>query len=489
MLGFFGKEVLFMSSQMNVSEMKNGSEVKNGSDVKLFAELNLLKPLLLAVSEQGYETPTPIQAQAIGPLLEGRDMMGCAQTGTGKTAAFTLPILQKLELSRNTETRRLRVLVLAPTRELALQIAESFALYGKYTGVTGTVIFGGVGQEPQVRALRRGVDVLVATPGRLLDLMNQGRVSLSGIDTLVLDEADRMLDMGFVRDVEKILKQVPKQRQTMFFSATMAPEVVKLASGMLRDPVSVSVTPQATTVEKIAQSVYHVDQAAKRALLDHLLKDPKIERAIVFARTKHGADRIVRNLEQSGVGAEAIHGNKSQNARVRALDNFKDGKTRVLVATDIAARGIDVDGITHVINHDLPNVPDSYVHRIGRTARAGATGVAISFCAGDERALLRDIEKLIRIQVPVVNDHPFRSVGGSSSQQVQPSEARRPDPRNEPRSHDRGRGPARPAHGGQRGTARPGGNLPPSRSTAAQPVWQSQPTRAEGGERVSRDWY
>ena len=402
-----------------------------------FEELKLIEPLQRAVREQGYDSPTPIQEQTIPPLLEGRDVMGCAQTGTGKTAAFSLPILQKLHCNPTKGMRKTRVLVLAPTRELALQIAESFDVYGHYTQVTTTVIFGGVGQTPQVQALRHGVDVLVATPGRLIDLMGQGHVRLTDVDTLVLDEADRMLDMGFVRDVRRIVAALPKQRQTMLFSATLAPDVVELAAGMLRDPVHVAVTPQATTVEKIVQSVYFVEKNDKKGLLEHMLRDPAIARAIVFTRTKHGADKVVRNLVGAGIDALALHGNKSQSQRVRALDAFKDGTTRVLVATDIAARGIDVDGITHVFNHDLPNIPDSYVHRIGRTARAGAEGIAVSFCDSEERAYLRDIERLIRQPVPVADAGQFRSSLPPPQQRSAPSSGSRPDGQRQGQRNDR----------------------------------------------------
>ena len=414
-----------------------------------FESLNLIEPLQRAVREQGYTTPTPIQLQAVPPLLAGNDLLGCAQTGTGKTAAFSLPILQKLQQNRQPGPRRLRVLVLAPTRELALQIAESFETYGHYTPVAVAVIFGGVGQQPQVDRLRRGVDVLVATPGRLIDLMGQGHVRLGDIDTLVLDEADRMLDMGFVRDVKRIVERLPVRRQTMLFSATLAPEVVDLARGMLRDPVHVSVTPQATTVEKIKQSVYFVETGDKRPLLERLLRDPAIERAIVFTRTKHGADKVVKNLAAAEIEALALHGNKSQNQRVRALDAFKDGSVRVLVATDIAARGIDVEGISHVFNYDLPNIPDSYVHRIGRTARAGAEGMAVSFCAVDERPYLRDIERLIRQSVPVADAGPLRSSVpmGRSAAPASQGQGQRPGGQSaHPRSHTS----PRPQHDNQR---------------------------------------
>ena len=374
-----------------------------------FRDFDLIEPIQRAVADVGYETPTPIQVQAIPPALAGSDILGCAQTGTGKTAAFALPIIQRL----SQEPKRvpgIAVLVLAPTRELAAQIGASFTDYGKYARITNTVIFGGVGQEPQVRAIARKPDVLVATPGRLLDLIQQRLISLSTVRYLVLDEADRMLDMGFIRDVQKILATLPTERQTLFFSATLSPEVQQLSRSMLKNPVHISVTPPATTVERIEQSIYFVERGDKRLLLEKLLEDPALSRVIVFSRTKHGANKVVQNLDRARVPSAAIHGNKSQSARTRALDDFKSGHVRVLVATDIAARGIDVDGITHVINYDLPNIPDSYVHRIGRTARAETDGIAIGFCELEERPFLRDIEKLIRKAIPVVADHEFRSI-------------------------------------------------------------------------------
>ncbi len=375
-----------------------------------FAELQLLEPILRAVREQGYETPTPIQAQAIPHLIRGRDLLGIAQTGTGKTAAFALPILDFLGGDPQPAVpRQPSVLVLTPTRELASQIAESFRVYGRHLSVRHAAVFGGVGQAPQVRALHRGVDVLVATPGRLIDLMEQRHVDLRAIQILVLDEADRMLDMGFIHAVRKILAKLPRDRQSLLFSATMPPDIVKLAHSILRDPKRVEVTPSATTVDTVDQSVLLVEKSDKRQLLGELLRDPSIERALVFTRTKHGADRVVKHLRRNGESADAIHGNKSQGARERALDGFRIGRVRVLVATDIAARGIDVRDITHVINFDLPNVPESYVHRIGRTARAGRDGTAISFCDTNERAYLRDIEKVVRRKVPVVQNHAFQS--------------------------------------------------------------------------------
>ncbi len=377
-----------------------------------FNDLKLSEPLLRAVRAEGYNEPTPIQAQAIPHILAGRDVIGCAQTGTGKTAAFALPILQRLEGSPR--RRGIRVLVLSPTRELAAQIGENFEAYGKHTGFRQTVIFGGVGQNPQVKAVQRGVEILTATPGRLLDLMGQGIVRLNDIEVFVLDEADRMLDMGFIHDVKRVIKALPEQRQTLLFSATMPEAIQELASRILKNPVYVEVTPQATTVEKIDQSVFFVDQKQKNALLEHLLADQSIERVLVFTRTKHRANKVTQHLDKARIQAEAIHGNKSQTARTRALENFKSGKTRVLVATDIAARGLDVDNVTHVINYDLPNESESYVHRIGRTARAGASGVAYSFCDAEERKFLRDIEKLIRLQVAVIHDHPYKMTNGQS---------------------------------------------------------------------------
>lgn len=380
-----------------------------------FTDLQLIEPLLRAVRAEGYSEPTPIQVQAIPQVLAGRDLIGCAQTGTGKTAAFALPILQRLVASTANRKRGVpRVLVLSPTRELATQIGDSFTAYGRHTGLKSQVIFGGVGQQPQVDAWRRGPDVLVATPGRLLDLMNQRIIRLDTIEVFVLDEADRMLDMGFIHDVRKIIAVLPTKRQTLLFSATMPQDIQDLADRILIDPVHVEVTPQATTVEKIAQSVFFVNKGDKRALLEHLLADRAIRRVLVFTRTKHGANKLAEQLGRANIGAEAIHGNKSQTARERALANFKNGRTRVLVATDIAARGIDVDDVTHVINYDLPNEPESYVHRIGRTARAGAEGIAFSFCDVEERAYLRDIEKLIRLRVPVVSEHPYASAVASA---------------------------------------------------------------------------
>ena len=368
----------------------------------------MIEQLQRAVREEGYTNPTPIQEASIPSLLKGRDLMGCAQTGTGKTAAFALPIIQRLHLDRRPATpRSARVLVLTPTRELAAQIDESFRVYSRHLSLSRAVVFGGVGQNPQVSALSRGVDVLVATPGRLLDLMGQKHLRLDRLEVFVLDEADRMLDMGFIHDVRRVIAVLPRKRQSLFFSATMPPEIVRLAGSMVTNPAKVEVTPSATTVERIDQRVMFVNRKDKRDLLVHILADPGVYKVLVFTRTKHGANKVVRQLGRAKIQAEAIHGNKSQSSRTRALENFRRDKTRVLVATDIAARGIDVDGITHIINFDLPNIPESYVHRIGRTARAGADGIAISFCDTEERAFLKNIQRLIRTQVPVSADHPW----------------------------------------------------------------------------------
>ena len=381
----------------------------------LFKDLNLIEPILRALNTEGYSTPTPIQEQSIPVALAGRDLLGCAQTGTGKTAAFAIPILQHLyaEKSNGQRTKGIRALILTPTRELAIQIDESIAAYGRHLGLKHLVVFGGVSQHPQTAALRSGTDILIATPGRLLDLMQQGYISLSNIEIFVLDEADRMLDMGFIHDVKKVIAKLPSKRQTLFFSATMPNEIATLADSILNEPVRVEVTPVSSTAQTIQQSMFFVEKTDKKHLLLHLLKDRSIERVLVFARTKHGSDKVVKDLANHGVPAEAIHGNKSQNARQRALSNFKSGATRVLVATDIAARGIDVDNLTHVINYELPNVPETYVHRIGRTGRAGASGTAFSFCDREEREFLRDIQKLIGNSIPVVNEHPFVMAGGS----------------------------------------------------------------------------
>ena len=377
-----------------------------------FNELNLSAPLLRAIAEAGYETPSPIQAKAIPPVLEGRDLMGCAQTGTGKTAAFALPMLDRLNAAKPCKPGAIRALILTPTRELALQIGESFAAYGKYQKLRATVIFGGVGQAPQVEAIKKGVEILVACPGRLNDLVGQGLVDLSNIEIFVLDEADRMLDMGFVHDVKKVIAKLPKQRQNLMFSATMPKEIEQLAAGILQDPAFVKVDPVSSTVDRIDQSLYFVEKGNKKFLLPWLIKNlnPPVVNALVFSRTKHGADKIAKDLNKQGIPAAAIHGNKSQSARVAALEGFKAGKTKVLVATDIAARGIDISELSHVFNYDLPEVPETYVHRIGRTARAGADGTAVSFCAPEEKEYLAGIEKLNRRQIPVISGHPWDGV-------------------------------------------------------------------------------
>ena len=382
-----------------------------------FNELQLIAPILRALETEGYETPTPIQEQSIPHLLEGKDLLGCAQTGTGKTAAFAIPILQLLHNQHAERShKQIKVLILTPTRELAIQIGESFAAYGRNLSIRHTVIFGGVNQHSQVQALQRGIDVLIATPGRLLDLMNQGYINLTHLSIFVLDEADRMLDMGFIHDVKRVVSKLPAKRQTIFFSATMPPEIQKLANTILSHPEMVAVTPPATTAELVEQSVYFVDSRDKKQLLHHVLQNPAIKTALVFTRTKHGADKVVKDLDKQGISAEAIHGNKSQNARQRALSNFKENKIRVLVATDIAARGIDVDLLGHVINFEIPEVPETYVHRIGRTGRAGASGIAMSFCASEEMTDWRNILKLTGQKIPVVDNHPFPS--GASGQVV-----------------------------------------------------------------------
>ncbi len=380
------------------------------NSTKDFSQLLLIEPLQKALKDSGYTTPTPIQTAAIPSLLIGRDLLGCAQTGTGKTAAFALPILQALHKSnKRPSPRHTRALILVPTRELAVQVEESFRTYGKYLRLKSCVVFGGVSQQPQVKALSQGMDIVIATPGRLLDLINQRYLNLSTLEVFVLDEADRMLDMGFVADIKKVIKLLPAKRQNLFFSATMPREIEKLSHELLTDPVKVEVSPVSSTAEKIAQSVLFVDRANKRNLLRHILQNADLKRVIVFTRTKRGASLVSEVLLKNGISSAAIHGNKSQGARQRALNDFKTGHVRVLVATDIAARGIDVDGVTHVINFELPNIAESYVHRIGRTARAGAEGEAISFCDSEERAYLRDIERLTGQKVFVVLGHPYHS--------------------------------------------------------------------------------
>jgi len=373
-----------------------------------FQSLNIIEPILKSLAEQGYTTPTPIQEQSIPIVLQRKDLLGCAQTGTGKTAAFSIPILQILSENKSQEKKRkIRSLIVTPTRELAIQIGESLQVYGKYTGLTSTVIFGGVNQTRQTTALQNGVDILVATPGRLLDLMNQRYISLKDIEIFVLDEADRMLDMGFIHDVKRLLLALPQRRQSLFFSATMPPEIVKLADTILVNPQKVEVTPVSSTADTIKQFVYFVDRGNKNALLVDVLKDKAIKTCLVFTRTKHVADTVVKMLAEHKIKAEAIHGNKSQNARQAALTNFKAQTTRVLVATDIAARGIDVDNLEFVINYEMPNVAETYVHRIGRTGRAGAKGTAFSFCDAEEKAYLKDIEKLISKRIPIIDEHDY----------------------------------------------------------------------------------
>ncbi|MBL0926889.1 MAG: DEAD/DEAH box helicase [Phycisphaerales bacterium] len=496
-----------------------------------FGATGLCRSVLDALREEGYHTPTPIQAQSIPPIIAGRDLLGCAQTGTGKTAAFALPILHNLLSGPADKSHRgphaPRVLILSPTRELATQIGDSFATYGRHSGLRHTVIFGGVGQGRQVQALQRGVDILVATPGRLIDLMQQGHVNLTRVGVFVLDEADRMLDMGFIHPIRRVAAALPEPRQTLLFSATMPREIMHLADSLLRDPVKVTVTPIASAAPLITQSVYVVPRNNKQALLEHLLGDGTIVRALVFTRTKHGADRVTKRLHHAGIAAEAIHGNKNQNQRQRALDAFRSGRSRVLVATDVAARGIDVDGVTHVFNFDLPMEPESYVHRIGRTGRAGAKGTAIAFCDGDERDLLRAIEKLTGKKVPSAGpvpelparreqpepdsdrDHGDRRERGGPRprHEARPARPGSPQPRGQRPAkpeHSRrqeasrspvGRAPARPQHGAPGHdrthrseiapkppiTARPGGSRPaPAQAPAGQPQRSGATPAPEG---------
>lgn len=453
-----------------------------------FNDLGLIAPILKALQEEGYTHPTPIQEQAIPHLIKGRDLLGCAQTGTGKTAAFAIPILQELEQHRTADKKRhIRNLILTPTRELAIQIGESFAAYGRHLQLRHTVIFGGVGQKPQTDALHRGIDIVVATPGRLLDLMQQGHIHLEKLEIFVLDEADRMLDMGFIHDVKKVIAKLPKKRQTLFFSATMPNEIAKLANSILTDPIKVEVAPQSTTAETIDQHLYYVDRTDKNKLLLHLLEGDTIKEALIFTRTKHGANKVVKILVQAGHGAEAIHGNKSQTARQNALKQFKEGKLRALVATDIAARGIDIDGLSHVINFDIPNIPETYVHRIGRTGRAGAEGRALSFCDHEEKEFLRDITRLIKRDIPVVEAHPFLMVGGPKKALPEEPRERRPSgPRNGPR-------PQRAPGGNSSGqrSAQPRRNGPPrsegnGSTRNDRPARTSDPSRARSGQQPSR---
>lgn len=415
-----------------------------------FELLNVADPILRALQEEGYTTPTPIQQQSIPIVLEGNDLLGCAQTGTGKTAAFAIPIIQLLASTpERSNKRRIRALILTPTRELAIQIGDSFKAYGRHTAIRSTVIFGGVGQQPQVNAIRNGVDVLIATPGRLLDLINQGFVSIREIEIFVLDEADRMLDMGFIHDIKKVLAILPKRRQNLFFSATMPNDIVKLSQSILHEPQRVTVTPVSSTVELIQQKVYFVEKTGKPKLLLDLIKSEKMSSVLVFTRTKHGADKVARGLVKSGVKSEAIHGNKAQNARQRALNNFKSGETQVLVATDIAARGIDVDNLAFVVNYEMTNVPETYVHRIGRTGRAGASGLAISFVDQEEVAYLRDIEKLIKLKIDVAGRIDSFNTDGPVSAPA------KPDFRNKkPQHKDKAKG-KKPWFGKKKGEKRP----------------------------------
>ena len=418
-----------------------------------FTDFGLAAPLLKALAQEGYATPTPIQAQAIPGVMAGRDLQGIAQTGTGKTAAFALPILHRLAAERKQPERKgARVLVLSPTRELASQIGESFRAYGRHMGVSVAVIFGGVKYGAQHKAMANGVDVLVATPGRLLDHLQEKTITLRGVEIFVLDEADQMLDLGFVVPIRKIVAHIPKVRQNLFFSATMPTEIGKLASELLHDPLRVSVAPQATTVEKVNQRVLFVEQSRKRALLAELFDDSGFKRVIVFTRTKRGADRVARGLEQVGVDAASIHGDKSQGQRERALADFKAGKVRALVATDIAARGIDIDAVSHVVQFELPNVPESYVHRIGRTARAGADGSAVAFCSDDERNLLRDIQKVTRQTIPSFDRRNDKQLGAATA--ALPEPAGKPD-----RADTRGQ-PHRGAHAPKRNRNHGGGGAP-----------------------------
>lgn len=398
----------------------------------LFKDLQLTEPVLRALADEGYTQPTPVQVQSIPVILQERDILGYAQTGTGKTAAFAIPLLQLLHAQKTKsgdKQHRMKVLVLTPTRELAIQVSDSFKAYGKYLPLRHHVIFGGVSQHSQVQTLAKGIDILVATPGRLIDLMNQRLLSLDQIKFFVLDEADRMLDMGFIHDVKRIIAKLPAQRQTLFFSATMSPEIQALSSSLLKHPVKVEATPPASTVELIDQLMYYVEKQDKKSLLIDLLSDQDIKTALVFTRTKHGADKVAKFLNNAGIRSAAIHGNKSQNARQSALQDFKTGAIRVMVATDIAARGIDIDGMSHVFNFELPNTPETYVHRIGRTGRAGATGVAISFCDQEEREYLRDIQKLIKRQIPLVADHTYKVPS------IVPEKAARPQQNRPARSH------------------------------------------------------
>jgi ATP-dependent RNA helicase RhlE len=457
------------------------SPVSGDSLLMTFSELGLIQPILKALEAEGYTTPTPIQAAAIPILLHGKDLIGCAQTGTGKTAAFSIPTLQLMADAKRKDpnNKDIKALILTPTRELAIQIGESLAAYGKGLRLRHTVIFGGVSQFSQVQTLQQGVDILVATPGRLLDLMSQKLLHLHHLKFFVLDEADRMLDMGFIHDVRKVLAKLPEHRQNLLFSATMPKEIRELAQTFLKNPEHIEVAPVSSTADTIDQCVYFVGKNDKKNLLLDVLKDSSIKNALVFTRTKHGADRVVKDLVKAGETAEAIHGNKSQNARQRALSNFKSGEIRVLVATDIAARGIDIEELSHVINYELPNIPESYVHRIGRTGRAGLSGKAIAFCERDEFPFLKDIQKLIGKQVPVITDHPYPLKAKMPEFQQQPK------PKHEGKSSFGGHRNGRHRQGTPDGSGRPvqgGGPGRPAQSSTA-----GRPAQGGGGSRPSRN--
>jgi ATP-dependent RNA helicase RhlE len=447
--------------------------------VTTFKDLQLIEPLQRALAEQNYVEPTPIQLMAIPPLLEGRDVLGCAQTGTGKTAAFSLPVLQHMAQSPSTRGRtQIRCLVLTPTRELAAQIGESLKAYGRFLKSRHLVIYGGVNENPQIKALRSGVDILVATPGRLLDLTNRGFIDLSHVDFFVLDEADRMLDMGFVHDVRRVMKELPAKRQNLLFSATLPQAIIKLAGSFLHDPIHVEVNPESTTVERIEQTIMYVDRPDKQKLLRWIVEEDEVEKGIVFTRTKHGANRLSQQLEKSHIRCAAIHGNKSQGARNRALAGFKNGEITLLIATDLASRGIDIDDVSHVFNYDLPNEPESYVHRIGRTARAGKSGVAISFCDPTEGEYLWNIEKLIGMKVPVDDDHDWHCKAAVLVPGVRPPKAPKPQ-------QNRGRGRQ---GGGRAGGSRPGGTgnstrKPGSRPSGSRSSKPASASRGTGGGR------
>ena len=428
-----------------------------------FSDLGIIEPILKSLQAEGYTHPTPIQSQAIPILLKGKDLLGVAQTGTGKTAAFAIPILQKLynAKARQQGGRGIKALIVTPTRELAIQIGDSFTAYGKFTGIRNTVIFGGVKQGKQTQALQRGVEVLIATPGRLLDLMNQGYISLKDVEFAVLDEADQMLDMGFIHDIKKIIAKLPVQRQSLFFSATMPKDIVTLSRKILGDFEQVTVKPEQATAEKVEQGVYFVSKHNKPKLLVHLLQEKPKDSVLVFSRTKHGANKVVKKLAQADIRSAAIHGNKSQTARQKALGDFKDGKIKVLIATDIAARGIDIDDLSLVVNYDLPNVPETYVHRIGRTGRASASGIALSFCDKEERPYLRDIEKLIRQEVPRMPEHQFIDDGTDDDTDDERRPQRGPS-RNQPKKSNTGQGQKRSGNstyrGGNKSRRKPGGS-------------------------------